>query len=360
MTTVPMVIQVSKYAMDLIKAGKAYPGSGGIRLLNGQFVELYKFTSPLLAQSRAQFIPVSPFVNHANLVSSANPIGIAAQLVNLGFSYQNGQRLNKAIHMLASLQTVAWAGTAIGAANLALNVVGFAIVNSKLDGLSKQLSSAVDELKKEMKAIQLEDKTVEILTLIDNLKSAANILAVNSLNKQNELQLEHYLNSATQLIVWLKDQFEKVDPAMSGTLFTLLFDLTSMYSSVVKEYSAQYFYLEDRFPGNFSGWMEVFGYADSKPLQSGLKRTIWLANPVDTTEKLESAYDFTLNTVRLQQQELKETQQIVPQMPREVYLDFDNYVKQKIEAGEVEVVEKAQEEDPRERVLLQKNGFAAA
>ena len=133
-----------------------------------------------------------------------------------------------------------------------------------------------------------------------------------------------------------------------------------MYESVVKEYSAQYFYLEGHFPGNMDSWMEVFGYTDSTPLRSGLKRTIWLANPVDTTEKLESAYDFTLNTVRLQQQELEETKQIVPEMPREVYLDFDNYVMQKIEAGEVEIVEQPQQEDPRERVLLRKNGFAAA
>ena len=211
-----------------------------------------------------------------------------------------------------------------------------------------------------MKAIQLEDKTVEILTLIGNLKSASFFLSVQPLSRQDEIQIENYLNSAKQLILWLTEQFVKAGSTECRTLFTLLFDLTSMYTAVLKEYCSQYYYLEGFYPGNYEGWMEVFGYADSKALQSGLKRTIWLSNPLDTTEKLEAAYDFTLNSVHLQYQELQETKEIIPKIPREVYLDFDAYVKQRIESGDVEIVEQAQEEDPRERVLLRKNGFATA
>ena len=99
---------------------------------------------------------------------------------------------------------------------------------------------------------------------------------------------------------------------------------------------------------------------DSKALQSRLKRTIWIANPIETTEKLEAAYDFTLNTIHLQLQELNDAKEIIPQIPREAFLDFDAYVKEKIELRNIDIIDLALEEDPRERVLLRKNGFISA
>ena len=346
------VVQISKYAYDLINAGKATLGPGGVHLLDGRFVELFRLL-PIDKCINPIITPISPF-------SIATPgINAISQVVNVVLSYKNGQKLNKVINMLSALQGIAWANTAIGTANMALTAMSFTVINSKLNGLAQQITTAVADLKREMKAIQLEDKTIEILTLIDNLKSVSHYLSIQQLNRQDEIQFEKFLNSAKQLILWLEDQFEKAGPLESGTLFTLLFDLTSMYTSVLKEYSAQYYYLEGCFPGNLAGWIEIFSYADAKSLQSGLKRTIWLANPVDTTEKLESTYDFTLNTVHLQYQELQEVQEVIPQLSREAYFDFDAFIKKKIDSGDVEIIEQAQEEDPRERVLLRKNAFAA-
>ena len=63
---------------------------------------------------------------------------------------------------------------------------------------------------------------------------------------------------------------------------------------------------------------------------------------------------------RVQSQELQEVQEVIPQLSREAYFDFDTFVKKKIDSGEVEIIEHALDEDPRERVLLGKNGFAAS
>ena len=353
MIPIDMIVKISPYALDLVRKGLAYFGSGGIRLIeNDRFVELFK---PSLMQPQPCIMPIKPFI--PPLDPGALALQVATQAANVYLSYKNGQKLNKVIHMLSTLQGIAWANTAIGAANMALTAMSFSVINSKLDGLSRQITSAVADLKREMKDIQLEDKTIEILTLIGNLKSASHYLSIQPLNRQDEIQIEKFLNSARQLILWLKEQFEKAGPREGGTLYTLLFDLASMYTAVLKEYCAQYYYLEDCFPGNFTGWIEVLEFADSKALQSGLKRTIWLANPVNTTEKIEAAYDFSLNTVHLQQQELRETQEIIPQIPKEVYFDFDAFMKRKIDSGEVETIEQALDEDPRERVLLRKNGF---
>ena len=358
------IIQVSKHAMDLINAGKAYYGSGGVRLLDGRFVELYRIGRNLL-QHGPNTLPINPIIPSPDPVTMtvqiANQVvGTAASLVNVYYSYKNGQKLNRIISMISTLQGIAWVNTAIGAANMALTAISFSIINSKLDGLSQQITTAVSDLKREMKVIQLEDKTVEILTLIANLKSTTHYLSVQPLNRQDEIQIEKLLNSAKQLIIWLENQFEVAGPMESGTLFTLLYDLSLMYTSVLKEYCAQYYYLENCFPGNFPDWTEVYMYVDSNKVQSGLKRTIWLANPTETTENLEGTFDFTLNTIHLQYQELQETKEVIPQLSREAYFDFDTFVKQKLHSGDVEVIDQALEEDSRESVLFRKNGFVMA
>ena len=361
MIPIETAVRVSQYAMDLVMAGKAYLGSGGVRLIeNDRFVELYKLL-PSFQTQQPGIMPIHPYIPALPVPTeiALQAFNSLPQIANVVLSYKNGQKLNKVINMLSTLQGIAWANTAIGAANMALTAMSFAVINSKLNRLAQQMTSAVAELKQQMKAIQLEDKTIEILTLIDNLKSTSHYLSIQQLNRQDEIQIEKFLNSAKQLILWLEDQFENASPLESETLFTLLFDLTSMFTSVLKEYSAQYYYLENCFPGNFTGWLEIFGYADAIALQSVLKRTIWLANPVAPTEKLESTYDFTLNTVHLQCQELHEVQEVIPQLSREAYFDFDTYIKKKIDSGDVEVIEQALEEDPRERVLFGKNGFAA-
>ena len=354
MVPIDLKIQVTEEAFRMLQTGKAFLGPGGIRLHNGKFVELYK----LLSSSPSNPNMMIRAINPMSVVSDA--LTLLPQTANVVLSYQNGQKLTKIIDELSDLKAVAWANTAIGAANMALTAMSFAVINSKLDSISNQITYALADLKREIKAIQMEDKSIEILTLIGNLKSASHYLSINSLGRQDEIQIEGYLNGARQLIVWLKGQFVNARPRESGTLFSLLFDLTSIYSAVLKEYCSQYFYLEECFPGNYTVWLEAFSYADSKDVQSSLKRAIWLANPVETTEKLEAAYDFTLNTVHLQLQDLNDSKEIIPQVPREVVLDFDAYVKRKFDSGDIEIVEKALDEDPRERVLLRSNGFMCA
>ena len=354
MVPIDLKILVSEKTMRMLQSGKAFLGPGGVRLPNGQFVELYKLLGPGMSNT-------GMMINAINPVSFAtDALGLVSQSANIVLSYQNGKKLNTIVNTLSKLQGIAWATTAVGVANMALTAMSFAVINSKLDGISNQITSAVADLKREMKAIQLENKSIEIMTLISNLQSASHYMSINSLVRQDEMQIEGYLNGARQLIVWLKDRFEIAEPKDCGTLFSLLFDLTSVYSAVLKEYCTQYFYLEDCFPGNFTVWLEAFRFADSKDVHSNLKRTLWLANPIETTEKLEAAYDFTLNTVHLQLQDLNDTKEIIPQVPREAVVDFDAYVKQKIDSGDVEIVEKALDEDPRERVLLRSNGFMCA
>ena len=81
------IIQVSKHAMDLINAGKAYYGSGGVRLLDGRFVELYRIGRNLL-QHGPNTLPINPIIPSPDPVTMtmqiANQVvGTAASLVNV-------------------------------------------------------------------------------------------------------------------------------------------------------------------------------------------------------------------------------------------------------------------------------------
>ena len=240
MVPIDLKILVSEKTMRMLQSGKAFLGPGGVRLPNGQFVELYKLLGPGMSNT-------GMMINAINPVSFAtDALGLVSQSANIVLSYQNGKKLNTIVNTLSKLQGIAWATTAVGVANMALTAMSFAVINSKLDGISNQITSAVADLKREMKAIQLENKSIEIMTLISNLQSASHYMSINSLVRQDEMQIEGYLNGARQLIVWLKDRFEIAEPKDCGTLFSLLFDLTSVYSAVLKEYCTQYFYYLQR------------------------------------------------------------------------------------------------------------------
>ena len=62
MIPIETVVRVSQYAMNLVMAGKAYFGSGGVRLIeNDRFVELYKLL-PSYQTQQPGIMPINPFI----------------------------------------------------------------------------------------------------------------------------------------------------------------------------------------------------------------------------------------------------------------------------------------------------------
>ena len=407
MSDAAMAVTISKAAQALIEAGKAKYSSGGVRLMDGTLVELYKLAAPtaegqtarilskavskVLAdpQSLLNALPAEfrgPAMNLAETLlnqaignpqktaqiaegllktagtAAANLGAItsgAAGIPNLYMTFQNGQKLNRVLQSVTSLNSIAWAGTAIGSANLALSAVSFAVLSSKIDGLSNKLDTIAEEIKQEMRKIQTEGMVLDTQILIDNLMSTVHILEKDRLTMPEAFHIESFLNEAKNTIQWWVNKFNNSDCEESEAIFTLLFDLSAMYAAVLKEYGAQYFYLNGSYPGNYDSWVQVFRFIDEPELKKKLKQMLWASNPVALTETLADSFDFTLNTIHLQVQDLAEYKEIVPTLPKEAHFDFDAFMKEKIEKGEVEVVEQAENDDPREAILLQKNGYAA-
>ena len=131
-------VNISKNAMNLLKSGEATIGPGGICQRDGKLVELLKLVSPNSTQSIPAITPYIPSGDKLTIALQA--VQLVAQVTNCVFSYKNGKKLNKIIRMLSSLKGIVWANTAIGAANMALTAMSFSVINSKLDGISQQIT----------------------------------------------------------------------------------------------------------------------------------------------------------------------------------------------------------------------------
>ena len=346
MPVVNIIAQVSQEVLDLYNKNLITLGPGGFKnLSSGRMVQLLK----PIAMSGGSSV--------SELLSG---VQTGMQAVNLGVSIKNGIKLDRVLKTMMVLKNIAWSGTAIGAVNLALNAAGLATLSRKIDGVNKRLDQIASEIKQEMRNIQTEGMIQSTRKLIDNLISVADILEKNDLNRNDNIAIQEYLNTAKNDINWWAEKYKQSSNEESSAIFTLLYDLSAMYAAVLKEYGAQYYYCNGSYPGNYNNWIRAFDYVDDKDLQKRLKRTIWLANPIATSEKLADAFDFTLNSIRLQAQDIAEYKEIVPYLPKEAHDDFDAYIRDKIEKGEVEIVDEAETEDPREAVLLQQNGYSAA
>ncbi len=343
-----VVLKVSSETLKLYLKNNLILKGGAFRTLDGKIFELLKI------------VPLSASGDDLGLATASRVADMAANVVNVAISYKNGKKLNRIIEMTTRLQRFAWINTALSSANLAFGAASLVVLTRQVEALSRKVDEAVAEIKKELRNIQLEEKALEVQKLVGKLTATVDILNKNALSKEMAFPIQEYINDSKALISWLTERFEKSYADESNLVFVLLFNLTTMYEAVLKEYGAQYYFLTGSFPSQYDDWLCAFDYTDSSRLKSKLKQVLWLTDPTAKTEDLESVFDFTLNTVRLQKQDLLAYKEIVPAMPQEAYFDFDEYVKKKIESGDVKVIEESEQADPREEVLLIKNGYTAA
>lgn len=359
MTDMEVVLYLSKRALQLVKTGKAVLSSGGVRLADGTLFEMYK---PVLmkAGKNASKGALRLATSVGNGMFALDPVSATAGVANAVMSYKNGIKLDHVIKGMGLLNSLGWATTALSAANIALNAAGFAVVCAKLNGLSKKIDDLAVDLKSEMHAIHMEDKILQIRELNNNLKSVVDHLGRAGLQEYDVLQIEQYLNEATELIRWLANTVVKLPAESCNKVFTLLFDLSSFFASVLKEYGTQFFYRYNAFPANYDYWMKAFQFIEEKEIKKCLKRTIWQAEPLAVTERLEQAFDFSVNVVKLQAYDLDKNKEIIPEIPAEVYANMSDFIQKQIDQNLVEEVDDTQFDTMREEILLQQNGYAAA
>ena len=314
----PMVVSL---VMDdktaaLLASGKAMFSSGGVRLKNGQLVELYKNVQPF--QNMAQTAPNGFF----------NPGATNMRLTTLTNGVQG--LMNSAV----LLQKLAYFNSAMSVVNCAVTVAGFAIVSAKLN----ELSSKVDSLAESLKEYHLEDRIMDLKKSINYLRSAIDRLNKAGLKDYDVLQIEEYLNSAQVELEWLIKAFAEASNEEADVLFQLLFDVTAIYANVLKEYGEKYYYSFGSFPGNYDRWMETLMFFKESDFPTAVQKMIWIAQPVASTQQIREATNATVNILSYEYEQLEESKQFVLALPEKASVSIMDMLQEQLEAKEYECV----------------------
>ena len=314
----PMVVSL---VMDdktaaLLASGKAMFSSGGVRLKNGQLVELYKNVQPF--QNMAQTAPnglLNPGATNMRLTTLTNGV----------------QGLMNSAELL---QKLAYFNSAMSVVNCAVTVTGFAIVSAKLN----ELTSKVDTLAETLREYHLEDRIMDLKKSMNYLRSAIDRLNKAGLKDYDVLQIEEYLNSAQVELEWLIKAFTEASNEEAEVLFQLLFDVTAIYANVLKEYGEKYYYSFGSFPGNYDRWTETLMFFKKSAFPTAVRKMIWIAQPVASTHQIREATNATMNILAYEYEQLEESKQFVLALPEKASVSIMDMLQEQLEAKEYEYV----------------------
>lgn len=314
----PMIVSL---VMDdktaaLLAAGKAKFSSGGVRLNNGQLVELYKNVQPF--QNMAQSTPNLPSgLKEANL-----------KLTNLNNGVQG--LMNSA----ELLQSLAYFNAAMSVVNCAVTVAGFAIISEKLNDLSTRVDTLADTLKE----YHMEDRIMDLKKSMNYLRSAIDRLNKAGLKDYDVLQIEEYLNSAQVELEWLIQAFMDASNEESDILFQLLFDVTAIYANILKEYGIKYYYSFGSFPGNYERWLETLSFFKESDFKASVQKMVWISQPIATTQQIREASNATVNILAYEYEQLEDNKQLVLALPEKANVSIMDMLQEQLEAKEYEYV----------------------
>lgn len=347
MSDVELMVKISREAYDLYKAGKATLSSGGVRLLDGSMFKMYQTIEKGSQESLAQ--QGMGLLKELSKGAAANN----ALLKNIGNRVNIGNALNqKNFESLMKLTKLSWIQVWLEAVNCVATVACFAVVNRQLTDISGRLSQFVDEYRK--------DKVDEIRILVSNLITANGILKNFNFTDTGITQIAEYLNQAQIRIQNLAADYENNAYGTGKDTFHLLYNLTSAYTSVLKEYGAQYYYHSGDFPPLYDSWIDTLSYVDQDSFKNRLKRSIWILEPTATSEQMADAFNFSINAIHMQVLSLLKYRELIKILPEEAYRNFDEFLKNKMEKGEVEIVDGDEMTENEADMLLQENGYMAA
>ena len=384
---IELSVCVSREVWRLIQEGKAKLQAGGVRAMDGTLIEQYR---PIFTKSGSDTrMGVMPFAFHsaemepaADLfravkclaetplvqgklkdLSSMLPFDLQSReqdaiwgAVQSIWRYANSPTVKKKLKKLAvtlKKTNVPWAQSALQMSNLTLTSVGFAVINARLDELSQQIARGFEDMKEEMRSIQLEDRLTSIEKLMDNLKSAAALLKRQGLTRTDILPVEEYLNEAKSQIKWLSEKFQKSSGTARVPLFTCIYNLSTVFGALIKEYGAQHYYLVGAFPQNYDGWIDALRFTIEETVAEDMKSCVWMQAPLASTDELDTTCAFSLNTMEMQIKELESLRENLPLMPKEAYFDFEGFLKSKFDNGEITLVDSAEVEDEQIEQLFE-------
>lgn len=326
-----LVYTVSKKAEEMVRAGKAIVSSGGIRLPNGTLFELAKpalqtvtgsITSPITLVSSLANNVQSGFIQHGVNVANKK-LDVVLDIQTLTLEKLDG--LEKAVGALAHSNILNWASCAFSMANCGISIAGFYMTLKKMDQISTQISALSDKIDRAIISDMVERYDRYRL----NLSSDLGLLQTYKTEVSKTPIFEEHLNEIAAFLKRVISEFENRE--IDGVLgCNLIFGLAIPFAQEIREYSAQFYYENDRFPANYSQWVSILESIDSDSLKDRLKSILIYDHPELHMKDRYIAFSGAVGAVQLQLGNLIYSQELIKQLPQKDYIALDDVITYKL------------------------------
>lgn len=230
------LMQAPKNLISAIQSGSAYVSGGVVRSAGNSHI--------LAHMEQINNLPVSELLN------SSNPLSPIFSMVKTIQNQKMIGQLSNITNMVNNLQVLSWANIALTGVSLGVSVVGFMVINDKLNKISKQL----ENIEKKLNSL---DNKVTALLINENrklLKETKNYIE-KSINYLNLLEEKGLTESLEQRILDTKTEFKNhiedlISRYKNSELIGLPIDLISVayctYLDISKAYLTSKYLVLDK------------------------------------------------------------------------------------------------------------------
>ena len=362
-TEVKYIVTISKKAYSLVRSGKAVIEKGGVKDLNGQFIELFGSAVKAGAKEQASFVAKGVAKSAVNAAANAATGGILGGL-NLASSVgcnvqcafiQKGvneanfkldiiqdrlEDLSKAVSSLGRIESLSWLNCATSIANIGITVAGFVILSQKIDSLEGTLhetNQILMNIYQDIRAFRISDKKERFTLLCLNAKGDLATLKV-SLNTGKSLSNEQYdsirvgISKLSAFLNALMGEFGR-DIQFDRLYCAMIVTLSSLFTSLVNVYTAKYYYDHQAMPANYSDWIQIVTALNSDSFLNCIRNHLVFAMPELPIHVREKASDYVSSLMNHHAFQIDYTNNLIHALPSaRAYERIDDYLTYRIKS----------------------------
>ena len=341
-----LTMKVSKAAMKLVQAGKAFLSSGGVRMMDGTMFEMARPTvAPKLLNTVSNFVsgPVGSGLSIASSLAS----NVQCAMIQKGVDAANLKlddvivrlgRIETAMQGIQTIQVLSWANTALSLANTGISIAGFYMTLTKLKGIEEQLQAFFERYQQDRHG----DTVEQFRTILMDLRSDISYLNQKSSNDtfdedsfvQREPFVEEHLNRAASFIRRVIKEFleERIDGRVGCQI---IFVLATVYAQTANEYCCQYYYRHHVLHALFRDWASVLDEINTSAFRERMRQYFTFSpeyadvSPV----KKSDAIRIAMESVSEYQNRLSACEELIRLMPESKFIQLDDMLNQEIYAA---------------------------
>lgn len=325
---VKLAFTISKDAAKLIRSGKAVLESGGVRSLNGNFIELARpavdsvvgnLSSPITMISSLGNNVQSGFIQHG--VNKAN--------AKLDVSLEKLDQIQTAINGLSHTNALGWVNCAFGMVNCGISLAGFYMALQKIEGVSDQISKLTGMVERKI----VNDHLEIFERYCSYIRSDIAVLMEESISELESTNIPDHIEDISAFLKRVIREFENKE--IDGVLgCQLIFSLSIAFAQEIKAYSSRYYYQKGKLPANYEHWISVLDSINSDVFKEYLKQFLIFDWQEISTQERYTIYSAIIFGVQEQLGNLEYTKETVLRISEENYMHMDGFLLDKLNTNQ--------------------------